>query len=357
VRLGPEHRRAVQETHQESAPAVARRPLTCLTYHHFAVEPCATTRPLGITTDPRVLKAQLDHVQHHYSVIGLDRLIAGDIPDRAALITFDDAYRSVYEVAAPELRARRLPGVMFANPGPIAGAVVPFELVASYAIQAVGADEVARVASAGAAAARSLGQLMREYVSHLGLADLRRARERLVHRLGTTEAELHRRLDLFMAPDQLRHLPTFGIEVANHTLTHVHCRWLDDAELETEIVGSKRLLEDLLGATGQPVRAFAFPWGGHQDATERALGVVRRSGHQATFLMYGLRNTRRPAPDLWYRILMTSQESSKLWLTLEAAPRLRELRARLSLDCGRSGARSRSRDETRRPAGPGRTSG
>jgi hypothetical protein len=102
-------------------------------------------------------------------------------------------------------------------------------------------------------------QLMSDYVSHLTLADLRHARERLVHRLGTTEAQLHRRLDLFMAPDQLRHLPSFGIEVANHTLTHVHCRSLDDAELETEIVGSKRLLEDLLGAAGQPVRAFAFP--------------------------------------------------------------------------------------------------
>ena len=74
MRLGPEHKQAVQETHQESTPAVERRPLTCLTYHHVAVEPCATTGPLGITTDPRVLKAQLDHVQRHYCVIGLDRI-------------------------------------------------------------------------------------------------------------------------------------------------------------------------------------------------------------------------------------------------------------------------------------------
>jgi peptidoglycan/xylan/chitin deacetylase (PgdA/CDA1 family) len=48
-----------------------------------------------------------------YEVVSLETVLSGELPRRALLITFDDGYRSIAEVALPILRRLGLPSVFF----------------------------------------------------------------------------------------------------------------------------------------------------------------------------------------------------------------------------------------------------
>lgn len=66
----------------------------------------------------RTFTAQLEFLKAHYQVIPLGELIqalasGGPLPDRAAVITIDDGYRSIYTVAYPALKALQLPAAVF----------------------------------------------------------------------------------------------------------------------------------------------------------------------------------------------------------------------------------------------------
>ena len=89
-------------------------------YHGFT----AADTPDGIENHEqnhlhiRIFTAQLEFLKAHYQVISLGELIqalanGGPLPDRAAVITIDDGYRSIYTVAYPALAALKLPAAVF----------------------------------------------------------------------------------------------------------------------------------------------------------------------------------------------------------------------------------------------------
>jgi peptidoglycan/xylan/chitin deacetylase (PgdA/CDA1 family) len=298
-------------------------PIKCVTYHHFAPFTSPVLAPLGITTHSDRFCRQLDYLSRHFNVISLSQFLSGDISTNSIIITIDDAYRSVFQIAAPALKERNLPAVMFANPGPIAAQIVPIELVLTFAYGRMGVASAIRIVDP-AARHQSHGLLMKQNVAHMSLSELKATKETLLKALGMHELELHQQLDLFLRPEELAALPDFGIEIANHTFSHVHCGPLSRSELETEIVSSRELLRKL--APGQQIQAFAFPWGNHSDATTEALAIARGCGHRAIFLMHGLSNRRRPAEDIWYRILVTNESDDRLRITLGVLPYLRDMK-------------------------------
>ena len=308
--------------HDRADLRIGRR-LACVTYHHFATTPCAATARLGITTDPQCFAAQLDYFARRYAVVGLDQVLAGDIPERALLITIDDAYRSVFEVAAPMLASRRLPAVMFANPGPIRRPFVPLDNLLTLAVSRHASPALQAALARTGLDGPALARVAAGASSGLSLAEMDRVRAAILALLGLDEAALHRDSGLFLSPDHLAELPRMGIEVANHTMRHTSCRRLAPAELEVEIVEAKSELEAM---SGRPVRAFAFPWGNEGDATPEAMSAIRASGHRATFLMHGRRNALRPAPDVWYRGLVQNETGLGLAVSVEVLPMLRSIR-------------------------------
>jgi peptidoglycan/xylan/chitin deacetylase (PgdA/CDA1 family) len=66
---------------------------------------------------------------------------------------------------------------------------------------------------------------------------------------------------------------SFGrVEFGSHTRTHFDCGSDDRARLESEIVGSRRDLEDHLG---KPVEFFAFPFGQRENMSPEALRLAQ----------------------------------------------------------------------------------
>jgi peptidoglycan/xylan/chitin deacetylase (PgdA/CDA1 family) len=81
-----------------------------------------------------------------------------------------------------------------------------------------------------------------------------------------------------MTWDEVRELAARdGIEIGAHTVSHPHLPTLSDAELDRELVDSKRRIEDELG---RPCPLFAYPYGEHDARVRRAAG---RAGFTVAF--------------------------------------------------------------------------
>jgi peptidoglycan/xylan/chitin deacetylase (PgdA/CDA1 family) len=79
----------------------------------------------------------------------------------------------------------------------------------------------------------------------------------------------------FVSTPDLPLLREAGIEIGSHTHTHRTLKRLDDDAIAEEVGGSRRWLEDTLGA---PVAHFSFPKGRSSRAADRA---VRRAGYRS----------------------------------------------------------------------------
>lgn len=100
------------------APAFARDRggLTILSYHEIADKADALTPAYAVS--PTMFLRQMDWLRNHgYHFVSVDDLVASRagrkaLPDKAVLVTFDDAYQSVHVHAWPVLKMFRIPAVV-----------------------------------------------------------------------------------------------------------------------------------------------------------------------------------------------------------------------------------------------------
>ena len=101
-----------------AAQAVAAEHAVILMYHHISDE-----MPKSTSVTPMMFEKHMQYLEHNgYSVqpllSTLQHLLAGEaVPERTVVITFDDAYRSVYTQAWPRLSKRGWPFSVFVTTG------------------------------------------------------------------------------------------------------------------------------------------------------------------------------------------------------------------------------------------------
>jgi peptidoglycan/xylan/chitin deacetylase (PgdA/CDA1 family) len=186
--------------------------LRILAYH--AVADLATDPMLAeYGVPPALFAAQLDDLAAHgWEFVGLDAVLAArdggePLPRRALLLTFDDAYVDLLEVACPLLRERGIAAVVFA------------------VADRVGASNLWDQAKGAGA---------------LELLD----------------------------GEGLRAVAARGVEVGSHTATHRSLPKIERGELEGELAGSAATLERL--GLPRP-RSFSYPYGGADERLATAV--------------------------------------------------------------------------------------
>ncbi len=98
------------------AAAAAPAELTVLSYHEIADQADALAPAYSVT--PTNFLRQMDWLRNHgYRFVSLDDVLASregrrPLPEKAVLVTFDDAYRSIHLHAWPVLRMFRIPAVV-----------------------------------------------------------------------------------------------------------------------------------------------------------------------------------------------------------------------------------------------------
>jgi peptidoglycan/xylan/chitin deacetylase (PgdA/CDA1 family) len=147
----------------------------------------------------------------------------GVLPDKAALLTFDDGYRSVLTAAAPVLADAACPGVVF----------VPTAFIGD------------------------------------------------VNRF---DANTHEPVEPLLTWDELRVVEDAGIAVQSHGTWHRAFSAATSQEMRGEVVESKAALDAFLG---RPTIAYAYSYGDCGSDHDQVDGVLRESGYRAAFMYGG----------------------------------------------------------------------
>jgi peptidoglycan/xylan/chitin deacetylase (PgdA/CDA1 family) len=195
-----------------------RRDVLVLAYHAVSeVWPA----PLAVTT--KALRSQLTYlVTRGYRGVTLREALRSGPAARVVAVTFDDAFRSVLDLALPVLTELGLPATVFA-PTDFVGTPGPMSWP--------GIDE----------------WLDGPYTGELAC----------------------------MSWSDLSTLADAGWEIGSHTRSHPFLTRLDDDRLQNELAKSREICERRLG---RPCVSLAYPYG---DVDERVVQAARAAGYEA----------------------------------------------------------------------------
>ena len=237
--------------------------LLVLCYHAVSR---AWRQPLAVT--PQSLERQLSFlVDRGYRGATFHEVVTSRPAGRTLAVTFDDAFRSVWQLAAPILARLGLPGTIF----------VPTSFPGSKALRWPGID---------------------------GLAN------------GTNQDELAP-----MSWDELREAAELGWEIGSHTRTHPRLTQLADRELEDELRRSREDCETMIGC---PCRSIAYPYGDHDSRVVAAAGAA---GYAAGGTLPDLPDRLGPAAPLrWPRLGVYPADADMLRFRAKVSAPLRRLR-------------------------------
>lgn len=204
--------------------------------------------------------------------------LAGTLPRRALVITFDDGYADNAEVALPLLRKHGLAATFFVATGFLDGGRMWNDTVIealrrcrqdSVDLEALG---LGRLDLRSVAQRRAAIEAVLPRIKYRPLA----AREEMLSEL--LDACGHPALPggLMMRSAQVQQLHAEGMEIGGHTVNHPILTELDDAAAGIEIREGRRRLQDI---TGAGVDVFAYPNGRPQrDYDARHVAMVRDQG-------------------------------------------------------------------------------
>jgi peptidoglycan/xylan/chitin deacetylase (PgdA/CDA1 family) len=103
-----------------------------------------------------------------------------------------------------------------------------------------------------------------------------------------------------------------GIEFGAHSRTHRDLTALEDSDLDDEVRGSRKELED---ATGRAVRAFAYPYGKSDARVARA---VREAYDAAFTLDHGVNDANSDRFAMRRSMVQHSDSAMEVWLRATA---------------------------------------
>ena len=308
--------------------------LRCVVFHHISPMESPFTSGINVRTTTKEFEAALQYLTRHYTPVSLQAVLDDSdgegLPDRAVLVTFDDAYASVAEVAAPLCQRYGVPAVFFVNAAFLDNRCLAPDNLVCYVANTYGMEMVTNAARClqhkGVREIRSLADVFTKFFPSLTLNERDEFLAELRRLAGISEGPLAEKSALYLSAEQLKSLARFDFEIGNHTYTHVHGRSLSPEEFSQEIDRNQAELERL---SGEKVEAFSQPYGSSKDLTPALADHLKRSGHRAVFLSESTANPRGRQHYRLDRVNARTDRDDALFMDLEVLPRLRVVRNRL----------------------------
>jgi peptidoglycan/xylan/chitin deacetylase (PgdA/CDA1 family) len=237
-------------------------------------------------------RAHLAYLKQHHTVVPLGDVVqamtAGTpLPDRTAVITIDDGYRSIYTVAYPALREFGLPASAFLTTAFVDDREYLWTDRVEYAVNRAEAEEMEvpigdtrlrldlRAIDAKRAAERHLRGLLKSMpqASRFGALE---AIERAAGR-SLLDAAGGSALYDPLTWEQTAEMARSGlVSIGSHTHTHVILSRCDPPRASEELRESKRIIE---GRLAMPCRLFCYPNGRAGDFSTVTGALVRAEGY------------------------------------------------------------------------------
>jgi peptidoglycan/xylan/chitin deacetylase (PgdA/CDA1 family) len=235
-----------------------RRRLLILCYHGISLEDEHQWNPELYVSPERFRERMQVLISDGYSVLPLgeavSRLYAGELPDRAVAITFDDGNYDFFRQALPVLSSHRFPATVYLTTYYCYDQRPVFDPACSYLLWKgrskvldlgwilPGAEEVAL---SGTAARAMVVKRLRQLADseRYSTDDKHQLLQQLAERVAVDwQALLAKRILHIMSPDEVRQLPD-RIHVELHT--HRHRTPLDRSLFHREIHGNRTAITDL----------------------------------------------------------------------------------------------------------------
>lgn len=258
-----------------------------LGYHRVADPPWD---PLSLAVRPKHFAGQLEWIRKYAHPISLrelvDRVKDGKVPRRAIVITFDDGYADNLYAAKPLLERYDLPATIFVSTGYL-GTHFWWDELATIVLSAKALPERFRISVNGNVCEwrpqrrfrgneirmkMDLLSWLQQLFQYLPQNDRPKAMKQ-VRALTTGATENCSNPTALSAEELLRLAKGNLLEIGAHTVSHPMLAQLSKAQQESEIVQSKRHLEDLLN---NPVNSFSYP---HGSFSETTVAAVRDAGY------------------------------------------------------------------------------
>jgi peptidoglycan/xylan/chitin deacetylase (PgdA/CDA1 family) len=240
-----------------------------LVYHACQVCEDDIIRGLSINTTPARLAAHLDFLQAHYHIAPLASLTDGTLPDRAVIITFDDGFRSVYDVAFPLLSERKVPATCYLVTDVFDGRSWIWVLELNWYLQrhrAVARPLVEHYF--GGSRFSPIHELVQTVIRRYDPQKITDLLAALRARLGPATDLQPGGPRLFLDRAEIEEMAWNGFTFGSHSASHAVLSKLGSAGCRDEIGRARRLLESLPGS----VDSLAYPFGIY-DETTRMIAV------------------------------------------------------------------------------------
>ncbi len=308
-----------------------RDSLRCVLFHDISDGESPFTRGLGVSTPRGGFEAALKFITKHYTPIRLQDILADSggrkLPPRPVLLTFDDSYASIAEVAAPLCYEYRVPAVFFINAACLDNRQLALDNLICYVANVLGLNRIADVARAITGRkdleVRSMAEVFTSVLPGMSLRARELFRGALLELAGAEASDLARQAGLYLTSRQLQRLAAGDCEIGNHTYSHVHCRSLTPETCFQEIDRNKGELEALCG---RRVRSFSTPYGSSEDLTSTVAKHLQLSGHEAVFLSGSVANRGDAKASQLDRVSIHGESEEALFSQIEVLPRLRAMR-------------------------------
>lgn len=265
-----------------AAPAGPKSKLSVFYFHRVLEKPDPL---LPYEPDARMFDRMLGWIGSQFRVMdpleACDRLYAGTLPSRPAVITFDDGYRDNHAVALPLLQRRRMKAAFFVATGYLGGGIMFNDRIIeavrrcsepSISAPAVGGEPGADLPLRTQAERQSAIDAILRRVKHL-TPDERLARVEAIEKYVDGGGSAKAPITVMMTGEQVADLHRAGMRIGGHTRTHPILRVLDEASARDEIAGGRA---DVAAITGEAPMLFAYPNGkrglDYGDREERLVG-------------------------------------------------------------------------------------
>lgn len=308
--------------------------LRCVVFHHISATESPFTAGIKVSITPPKFEAALRFLTAHYTPVSLDDVLnegdGKDLPPRAILVTFDDAYASIAEWAAPLCHQYHVPAVFFVNAAFLDNQRLAPDNLVCYVANVLGMDLINAAAHAvpgnEALELHSLSEVFGDFFTAITLAERELFLDALRQFADIDDCRMAKDANLYLTSKQLCDLKSFDFEIGNHTYRHTHCRSFSHQDFVSEVDRNKTELEALSGAT---IRSFSLPYGSSKDLTNELAEHLELSGHKAVFLSESVANPRRPGLFNLDRISPCAESDDGLFFEIEVMPRLRAIRNRM----------------------------
>lgn len=246
---------------------------------------------------PDTFEMHVRYLAEHYQVVSMRELVMWKTRARRGskpwcAITFDDGWRDNYDYALPILKKYGLPATVFISTDFIGSERAPwfYELLRCFPVLSDRVDD-GRI-DASDLSERGMTDILKRWVqlpglSRMGAVDrimeelkalpgpvLDEVVERLMGLIADRGGAVGEGAPLMLSWDQVREMGRSGIEIGSHGVRHWILTLLSPAQLHSELVESKKAIEEQLG---HPVHGFAYPNGTYSDDVAHR---IRAAGYE-----------------------------------------------------------------------------